>query len=87
LVLELGVTFVEVLWPVLARRSNTIVDGRNLERGATLTRYHERQRTEEFDRERISTFGRVQYIVDKGMFLIRSEILCLAALSIREGLP
>jgi hypothetical protein len=68
-------TFVEALWPILARRSNAVVDRSSLERGGTLTGNHERQRTEEFDRKRISTFRYTQYIVDEGMLLIRSEVL------------
>lgn len=68
-------TSVDVLWPVLARWSDAIVNSRSLESGGSLTCDDERQRTEEFDRKRISTFGHTQYIVDEGMLLIRSEVL------------
>jgi hypothetical protein len=53
----IGMTSVEILWPVLARRLNTVVDGWDLKSGGTLACDHECQRTEEFDREGISTFG------------------------------
>ena len=55
--LELNMTFVEALWPILARRSNAIVSCRDLESGGTLTYNHEYERTQELDRERISTLG------------------------------
>lgn len=48
--LELGMTFVEALWPILAWRSNITVNGRNLESGATLTCDHECEGTQELDR-------------------------------------
>jgi hypothetical protein len=38
--LELGMTSVEALWPILAQRSNAIVSGRCLESGGLLTCDH-----------------------------------------------
>ena len=72
--LEFGMTFVEALWLILAWRSNTTVNGRNLESGATLTCYHECEGTQELDRWRISTFRHTQYIFEEDLFFTRSEV-------------
>jgi hypothetical protein len=53
--LQLGMMLVEVLWQIHARRSTTIVHGRNLECEVTLACDHECQRTQESDREEISS--------------------------------
>jgi hypothetical protein len=68
-------TFVKALRPVLARWSNVIIIGRSLESGGSLTSDHKGQRAEEYDRERVSTFGHPQHIIEEGIFLGRSEVL------------
>lgn len=57
-------TLTEVLWPILAWRSSTIVGCRDSESGGTLTCDREDERMEEFDWKRIATFGHTQHIFD-----------------------
>src|SRR5436305_1995716 len=71
--LEFKMTFVEALWPILTRQSNAIVSCRDLESGGTLTRNHKGERTQEIDRQRLSTFGHTQAIFEKGLFIVRYD--------------
>lgn len=55
----------------------TVVHGGSLGSGAPLMGNHECKRSEEFDGQRVSTFGHAQDILEEGRFFTRREVLLL----------
>ena len=66
-----SVTLVEVLWPVLARRANFIIDCRDLESGGALTLDYMCYGTQELDRQRVSVGPNAAHI--QGEPVLREE--------------
>jgi hypothetical protein len=70
---------VEVLWPIHARQSTTIVHGRNLECGGTLACDHECQRTQESDKGEMSNSDMRSTYSIKACSSLDVRYCCLAA--------
>jgi hypothetical protein len=84
---KLRIPFIETLRPVISRWLDAIINGRSLESGGPLTCNHKGQRAEEFDWERVSTFGYPQHVIKGAFSSAGVRYYCLAALSISKGLP
>jgi hypothetical protein len=80
------VALVEALWLVLARRANVIVGCGDLERGGALTLDHMCYRTQELDRQRVSTSVHTQHISKESLFFASSEVLLASCLVSSCGL-
>jgi hypothetical protein len=70
-------TFVEALGLILARGPDPIIVRRDLEdRGPSASDYP-RQVSQQFDRDRVASFGHTQYIVSKSFLFGRCQVLLL----------